>query len=139
MVIHLALLVGVVGIGAWRYGFLYAPMLKPEAVRASVEYVKYIGLTCRVLAASAGLRAGFYGLRRRSIGAGVFALAGGVAVTAVGYSLLPRCYFPGDDMTAWLIWICHGCAALAVWAATTVAGRLVWADRSKSASKDQHA
>jgi len=133
MLVYLVMLGAVIGVGLGRFSHLFEPMLPPEAAEASigVGYGRYLALTQGVLAAALGGYAGLYGISRRSRPAGLLTLVAGVIVTALGYSFMPALYFPGGDMTAWLLWLCNVYVYLGVWALTSAVGQAFPAVRAK--------
>lgn len=116
---YLVLLGIVVAAGAYRFLYLYAPLLPPEAAQRSTAYGHYLRLTQLVFAVLVGIWSGLLGAHKRSSGTGLLGLAAGVIVTGGYYALLPVFHFPGGDMTAWLLWLSNAYVVLAAYITTT--------------------
>jgi len=116
---YLAVLGVLVAVGAFRFQYLYTPVPPPEAARRSTAYIRYLRLIQPVLAVLVGTWSGLLGAHYRNLGTGLLGLVAGVALTGVCFAFLPVCYFPGIDMTAWLVWLGNLYTFLGAWILTT--------------------
>ncbi len=110
LLVYVVCLAGVLGYGVYVYGSINwasdgSTLLPPQIWGTNEAYRQYLQNTGRILAIMLGAFSAASGAALGSKLVGFGLLLAGAGLTAGGWSLLPRVYFPGGSMTPWLWWL----------------------------------
>jgi hypothetical protein len=122
---YLSVLLPVVAYAAVRFAALYPPNSLASHPELSQQYKGFVGIAGVGLAVCLGLWAAGFGVWRRSVGQGIFALAVGAVATIGALSAVPWVRFPEDQYPVAALWVMGDSIPLAVaFGVATVAARL---------------
>lgn len=111
---YFILMVVIITFGTLKYGHLrgvspdQALASPPGAVNWFSAYAGFMEISIILSAILVGLWAALLGVLKGSVLKGIGFLAAGVIVTYLGYSILPRLYFPGGDLNSGGYWLTYG-------------------------------